>query len=311
MLAGIAVPIILQPFQGLVMRYYTARQLLVMNARDSKAHVVEEALHGIRQIKFSAIEAQWQKLILAARERELRAQWNVYTCAIFLTFCWLAMPIMIGAAAISVYAWLSQNMKASVAFTALAVFSSLEWTINTIPPTITEMIDARVSIQRIQEHLDSEEKISAIKQGDHVSFEAATVAWPSRSHSSTFTLRDLDLSFPLSSLRLVNFTYYRMSSIAILTYLTASSTVKLAAARACYSTPSSGKPMFLVARSGRHSQCRCLCVKVTSRTGPSPQHSLMSVRFPGSKMLQSSLPFYMVYHITLRGISKSCTLVLW
>ncbi|GAB7352412.1 hypothetical protein MBLNU459_g2838t1 [Dothideomycetes sp. NU459] len=104
-LAGFAVPVVLQPLNRLATKRYTSRQLEVMEARDNKAHVVTEALHGIRQIKISATEAQWEKRILEARERELQAQWNVYVWAIFLTFAWIAMPALIGAVALSVYAW--------------------------------------------------------------------------------------------------------------------------------------------------------------------------------------------------------------
>nr|POE93192.1 atp-dependent bile acid permease [Quercus suber] len=203
-LVGFAVPVLMQPILGIATKRYTSLQLSIMGARDNKAHVVEEALHGIRQIKFSAIEAQWERLILAARERELLAQRNVYIWGIVLTFIWLTMPTMIGTAAISVYAWLSQNMKPSVAFTALSAFSSLEWTINVIPTTITEMLDARVSINRIQQHLEAEEEISALKSGDTVELEDATVAWPCKARSpSDFSISNLNLSFPPISLRFV------------------------------------------------------------------------------------------------------------
>ena len=195
-------PVALQPLNRIATKFYTSKQLQVMSARDDKAHVVTEALHGIRQIKFSAIEAHWERVILTARERELRAQWSVYVWAVFLTFCWIAMPTLIGAAALSVHAWLYQSMVASVAFTALSVFSSLEWTISAIPTTITEMLDARVSIDRIQQHLNSEERACILQPGNLIEFKDATIAWPSDFRSSqAFTLRGLNLSFPSGQLR--------------------------------------------------------------------------------------------------------------
>lgn len=181
---------------------YTSRQLEVMAARDNKAHVVTEALHGIRQIKFSATELQWEKRILAARERELKAQWGVNVWAIFLTFAWIAMPALIGAVALSVYAWSSKQMIPSVAFTTLSVFSSLEWTISSVPITLTEMLDALVSADRIKQHLNSEEQPEAPKQGAIVEFKNASVAWPSKSSSMQYsTLQALNLQFPQDKLR--------------------------------------------------------------------------------------------------------------
>jgi ABC-type multidrug transport system fused ATPase/permease subunit len=197
-LAGFAVPVILQPLNRIATKHYTKRQLDVMAARDNKAHVVTEALHGIRQIKFSATEKQWEKRILDAREQELKAQWSVYVWAIFLTFIWIAMPALIGATALSVYAWHEQQIKASLAFTALSVFSSLEWTISAVPTTLTEMLDARVSTNRIHYHLKSEEGLPVQKPGSSVELENVSIAWPSR---FDVILRDLNLRFPIGALR--------------------------------------------------------------------------------------------------------------
>lgn len=183
-------------------RHYTAKQLAVMRARDIRSHVTEEALHGIRQIKLSASEPEWGKSLLAARERELKEQRKVYIWASFLTFCWIAMPILIGATALSVYAWVSQQMTASVAFTALAMFSSLEYTISAVPATITEMLDARVSVSRIQEHLDSIERENNLQSGSSVQFKDADISWPSNNFTSNgFMLEGLNLEFPPGELR--------------------------------------------------------------------------------------------------------------
>lgn len=169
-----------------------------MAARDNKAHVVTEALHGIRQIKFSATEKQWEKRILAAREQELKSQRDVYIWATFLTFTWVAMPALIGAAALSVYAWQAQQIEASVAFTALSVFASLEWTISAVPMTITEMLDARVSTNRIHQYLKSEERRPGQESGSSVQLNNASLAWPAGTNA---ILRNLNLKFPTGALR--------------------------------------------------------------------------------------------------------------
>ncbi|EFR00574.1 hypothetical protein MGYG_09020 [Nannizzia gypsea CBS 118893] len=203
-LAGFAVPVLLEPVNRVVSRYYTAKQLVVMNARDNKSRVIEEALHGIRQIKFSASEPQWGKSLLAARERELKAQREVYIWGIILTFCWISMPMLIGATSFSVYAWTTQQMTASVAFTALAIFSSLEFTISALPTTITEMLDARVSAARIQEHLESNEREDIIQPGPCVEFKDADIAWPSTEfNSKSFSLEGLNLAFPPGELSVI------------------------------------------------------------------------------------------------------------
>ena len=91
-IAGLAVPVIFQPLNSIAAKHYAKQQSAVMAARDVKTHLVTEALQGIRQIKFSAIEAQWQSSILVARKHELDKQWRVYIWAIYLTFCWVGHP---------------------------------------------------------------------------------------------------------------------------------------------------------------------------------------------------------------------------
>ncbi|KAK4497718.1 hypothetical protein PRZ48_010371 [Zasmidium cellare] len=206
-LAGFLVPILLQPASSWAATHYTARQLSVMKARDEKAFIVSEVLQGIRQIKLTATEDFWEKAILKAREKEIRAQWSVFAWAIFLTVIWITMPVMIGATSLSVYALLGRNMVPSVAFTALSLFSSLEFTIGAIPNTITEMLDALVSINRIEQHLKSPEVENAVSPSDAVEFDNATIVWPSPSpnrNNSRFMLRNLTLRFPPGKLSVIH-----------------------------------------------------------------------------------------------------------
>lgn len=92
-LAGAAVSIAFQPLNSIAAKHYYAQQSAVMAARDTKTHVVTEALQGIRQIKFSAIEDQWQKSMLAARDIELEKQWRAFVWGIYLSFCWVSSPV--------------------------------------------------------------------------------------------------------------------------------------------------------------------------------------------------------------------------
>lgn len=173
-----------------------------MVMRDEKTHVVTEALHGIRQIKFSALEPQWQQVIMASRERELGAQWRAFKWATFMIFCWLSMPILLGAAALGTYAWLNGHVSASVAFTALSIFTTLEWTLSVVPTTVTELMDAKVSITRIEQHLDQPNGRQPPSPGDEVSFEGASVRWPSESKDpDAFMLHNVNLRFPQGQLR--------------------------------------------------------------------------------------------------------------
>lgn len=173
-----------------------------MKARDVKAKIATEALNGIRQIKFSATEIQWQNIIMTAREAELKELWSSFIWACVMLFCWFAMPIVLGGVVLGLYAWLNGGMQASVAFTALSIFGKLEWCLSVVPLTITDFYDAKVSIGRIEKHLQGLESSKSTQHGDSIRFEDASIRWPSESNDdSLFTIRDISMEFPPKELR--------------------------------------------------------------------------------------------------------------
>ena len=87
-----------------------------MKLRDQKLAIVNESLQGIRQIKFSALEPQWEKRILSMREKELKACWDVFANDTFLFGCWTATPVALAAASLSVHSWMNGFLLPSVAF---------------------------------------------------------------------------------------------------------------------------------------------------------------------------------------------------
>lgn len=204
-LAGLVVPLVFVPFNSMSTKNYAYYQGTVMKARDVKAKIVTEALHGIRQIKFSATEFQWQELIIKAREAELKQLWSSFVWACLMLFCWFSMPIILGGVVLGLHAWLNGGMQPSVAFTALAIFGKLEWCLSVVPLTITDFYDAKVSIGRIENHLDAAESGKTTQHGESISFKEASIRWPSEDDDEAlFTIRDLNIEFLPGELRYVS-----------------------------------------------------------------------------------------------------------
>ena len=207
LLAGLLVPLITLPVNVFASRRYAKAQDGLMKARDQKMAVVTEALQGIRQIKFSAFERQWNNKILAVRKKELGEQWKVFINDTILISIWILGPVLLGAAALGVYAIINKSLSPSLAFTTISVFEALEMTLAIIPELITDYLDAKVSADRIQKYLDSPEKEESTIPGDQVAFDDATVAWPSdeeEKNEDHFRLRNVTLSFPKYELSVVS-----------------------------------------------------------------------------------------------------------
>ncbi|EDN10434.1 hypothetical protein HCAG_06237 [Histoplasma mississippiense (nom. inval.)] len=197
--SGLLVSVVVTPVNIYVSNKYTGSQISLMKLRDQKMAVITEVLHGIRQIKFSALENQWQRKIGDLRKAELHAQWTVFRCDIVLIGIWILGPVMLSAVSLGVYYLLYGELSASVAFTTVSIFSSLELTLAILPELITDFIECWVSAERIEKYLTSAEKGHNTLPSDKICFEKATISWPVEDPDETdgrFRLQDISLNFP-------------------------------------------------------------------------------------------------------------------
>ncbi|KAB8256824.1 P-loop containing nucleoside triphosphate hydrolase protein [Aspergillus pseudonomiae] len=211
LLAGLSVSLVITPLNTFVTKRYSAAQQEFMKANDKRTSTVTEVLQGIRQIKFAALEQQWQDRINENRRLELALLWktSLYTTA--LVAVWTLGPLMLSAVSLTVYALSYGDLPASVAFTALSVFGNLESAMAGLPDLISKGMEAKVSSDRIEEYLASAEKMPHTSNVDEISFESATIAWPGQEEETpklpemddSFVLRNLNLKFPPKGLSVI------------------------------------------------------------------------------------------------------------
>ena len=205
--AGFTSMLVIMPFNIYFSKCYSKAQDRLMKLRDEKLEIVTEALQGIRQIKFTALEPQWEKKIGEVRARELMSVWDVFCYDAILMTCWITSPIALSVIALAVYAYIHGELSPSVAFVSLGVFRSLETTLSVIPELTTDLLDAWVSIKRIEDYLASPDLVKVTKDGEDISFEKASIAWPSDEdidESDRFVLRDINLTFPKGELSVIS-----------------------------------------------------------------------------------------------------------
>ncbi|RVD86189.1 uncharacterized protein DFL_004478 [Arthrobotrys flagrans] len=204
--SGLVLYVILTPLNQFIAKIYLEASDKVMKVRDRKLAVVSEALQGIRQIKFAALEDQWQKRIEDVRKDEMNQVWRTVIANTWLMACWIFGPVFLAAICLGTYAVIYGSLSPAVAFTALAIFHELEFAMSIVPELIGDMMDAKVSAERIQKHLDSAEKEDYIKSSDKIAFTDATIAWASDSdekEEDRFVIRDINVNFPVGELSLI------------------------------------------------------------------------------------------------------------
>ena len=207
LLAGLFTFALSVPVNIFVSKRYNKAQGDVMKLRDQKMAVVTEALQGIRQIKFSALEHQWQAKIGVKRNQELKVLWKIWIYETGLISIWIFGPVMLSAASLAVYTLLNGQLSPSIAFTTIAIFGQIEGTLAILPELTADALDAWVSINRIEKYLDAPEKVDCTVPSDAVSFENASIAWPSDSQEEEvdrFILRDINLRFPNKELSVIS-----------------------------------------------------------------------------------------------------------
>ncbi|KAK5657119.1 hypothetical protein OQA88_3647 [Cercophora sp. LCS_1] len=207
LLAGFSAMLAIMPINVHFSKLYSAAQDRLMKVRDEKLEVVTEALQGMRQIKFSALEPEWEKKISSVRERELAAVWDVYRRDTMLIGCWVTSPILLSAISLAVYSWLNGSLTPSVAFVSLGVFKALEVTLSVIPELTTDVLDCWVSLNRIEKYLNSPEVAVVSKDAEEVAFDNASIAWPADegvAEEDRFVLRNVNATFPKGELSVIS-----------------------------------------------------------------------------------------------------------
>lgn len=195
------------PFNVYFSKRYVSLSKDLMKVRDSKLSIINEALLGIRQIKFAALERGWEKRIMDLRENELKVTWTLFLSDVVLFGCWVTSPILLAAAALATYALVHGELTPSVAFVSITVFKALEITLSALPEVLTVAFDTVVSVNRIDTYLQGPEIKKTVSDGSDVAFEGASVAWPvdtdSANEEDRFVLRDLNLVFPAGELSII------------------------------------------------------------------------------------------------------------
>ncbi|KAF2422732.1 putative ABC bile acid transporter [Tothia fuscella] len=204
--AGLVIQATTTPINVYTSKKYALVQATLMSARDRKMKIIAETLSNLRQIKFSAMEALWEERINESRLVELSVLRRVFTINTILICTWLMGPILLSAISIGVYVLLGRSLTPSIAFTTISVFSGVESSLTVLPEIITAMLDALISLTRVQDYLNSSDNFQTTIPGDHIKFRDAKISWPTDNSCSrnAYTLDVDKVDFPTGELSIIS-----------------------------------------------------------------------------------------------------------
>lgn len=179
-LAGIAVILLLIPLTGKVSKILKSLQSQMAKVRDERIKVSNEVLGGMKVIKFQAWEAEFEKRINEIRDREL---------AIFRKYCimqsvsgavFTTVPLLVSIVTFATYIAVGNELDVATALTSLALFEILRFPLFMLPNVLNNLVEAKVSIDRVQSFLLEPERefvSSRSLTGPGVFMKSSTLIW--------------------------------------------------------------------------------------------------------------------------------------
>ncbi|KAJ3154901.1 hypothetical protein HK101_001591, partial [Irineochytrium annulatum] len=152
--AGLFVMIATMPLTY-VMASYTEKVVdTLMAATDKRTDIINEALQGIRIIKYFSWEVNFLQKIDEARAREIRSLVQFYIQDGINTLLWVMTPILVSFLTLFTVTKIEgKNLDAQMAFTCISLFNAIRIPLNLLPETIVQVFQLNVSVKRIAKFL--------------------------------------------------------------------------------------------------------------------------------------------------------------
>uniref|UniRef100_A0A8C6WQX4 ABC-type glutathione-S-conjugate transporter n=1 Tax=Neogobius melanostomus TaxID=47308 RepID=A0A8C6WQX4_9GOBI len=158
-LAGVAVMILLIPLNAFIAMKTRAFQVEQMQYKDERIKLMNEILNGIKVLKLYAWEKSFIQKVLAIRQKELNVLRKTAILGALSTMAWTSAPFMVALTTFAVYVTVDENnvLDAEKAFVSLSLFNILRFPLNMLPQVISSLVQASVSLKRIQSFLSHNE----------------------------------------------------------------------------------------------------------------------------------------------------------
>ncbi|XP_045354278.1 ATP-binding cassette sub-family C member 10 isoform X2 [Leopardus geoffroyi] len=151
---GLIVALLLVPVNKVIATRIMASNQEMLQHKDARVKLMTELLSGIRVIKFFRWEQALGARVEACRARELGRLRVIKYLDAACVYLWAALPVVISIVIFITYVLMGHQLTATKVFTALALVRMLILPLNSFPWVINGLLEAKVSLDRIQRFLD-------------------------------------------------------------------------------------------------------------------------------------------------------------
>ncbi|XP_025074064.1 multidrug resistance-associated protein 1 isoform X5 [Pogonomyrmex barbatus] len=208
-LAGLAVMIILIPVNGLIANKVKTLQIKQMKSKDERVKLMNEVLNGIKVLKLYAWEPSFEQQILKIRVKEIQVLKEAAYLNAGTSFIWSCAPFLVSLVSFTTYVLIDEKnvLDSTTAFVSLSLFNILRFPLSMLPMMIGNIVQAYVSVKRINKFMNMEELNPNNVQHDPSDAHALTI------ENGSFCWDNEDIERPI--LRNINFHVEQGQLIAI------------------------------------------------------------------------------------------------
>uniref|UniRef100_A0A8C4Z856 ATP-binding cassette, sub-family C (CFTR/MRP), member 10 n=1 Tax=Gadus morhua TaxID=8049 RepID=A0A8C4Z856_GADMO len=152
-LGGLGVALLLVPLNKLLASRILDNNKHMLRYKDSRVKLVTELLFGVRVIKFYTWEPHFAHKISDCRQRELSHLKTIKYLDAVCVYTWAALPVVVSILTFLTYVLLGHQLTATKVFTTLALVGMLILPLNCFPWVLNGVLEAYVSLERIQRFL--------------------------------------------------------------------------------------------------------------------------------------------------------------
>ncbi|QDS76977.1 hypothetical protein FKW77_005636 [Venturia effusa] len=169
-------------------------------ASDKRLNITSTFVESLRYLRYYSWESHWLKQIMEARQHELNMRIVTTLFRVATTVVNSLASGLFPVAALYAYTFLyGHRLSIDVIFPALQLFGKLESSLREIPNLITTLLNAYISVGRIEDFMEEENKKPKFAGSgvDPFSLELVncTFSWPGTVGTTAPVLRDISLSF--------------------------------------------------------------------------------------------------------------------
>ncbi|CAM9778905.1 unnamed protein product, partial [Ectocarpus fasciculatus] len=167
-LAGIGVMILLIPLNTALFNELSTYRAEMSAQTDLRVKLVNEMLQGIRAIKFYNWETPFRERVEKIHDAELSIFRRAVTKRSLVVSVLSTTPAIVIAVTLGLYSMLGNALTPSKVFTSLTLFNQLRLPLFFFPATLNAFADAKVSVGRLSQFLNTEEVVPYVQRQNGV-----------------------------------------------------------------------------------------------------------------------------------------------